>query len=896
MSQSFKTIYFSDYPTEASHKKNLTLAFSSKDAGVYEAFRALSSQELREILGHHTYETLHRAAAQEGVAVNTYCLRLLRRAVAEVSSTRQPTRPGLIAAPPHLFEPIQTTFRGGQSEPLHDWYPYLEGYSPQFVEQVLQEFAPQATRVLDPFAGTGTTPLTAAKLGRRAFYCELNPLLQYLIEVKTSALTADDVTRQRWSAHLRAIADRLQISLTDAAPDEQLKETYPATFGDSKFFDDDIFNEILRARTFIDELACTEPFVARFVAVAVLSSLLPASRLIRRGDVRFKTVAELKRQSEKLIPAVQKLLHLIAADLERFKPITQHPVLVCENARCLNSIPPLETDAIITSPPYLNGTNYFRNTKVELWFLRCLRKASDLTAFRQRTITAGINDVTVGKSLTGGLPDSIATLVARLKETAYDMRIPLMVATYFADMDAVCKGLKRHLTRDCSLMIDIGDSVYGGVHVPTHTLLTELLTTQGFSFEREIVLRRRMSRSGGALQQLLLVFRAPRAARARQGSPRLDVERSQKWARFKAALPHQKGEYARRNWGHPLHSLCSYQGKMKPSLAHYLVKTFVPAGGRMLDVFGGTGTIPFEAALRGARAWSFDISPAAHHISSAKLGSHDPQQCIRLMDSLEEFLCVGRIRQADIDAAQEIRFNGALPDYFSPETFKEIILARRYFSEHQPRTPSESLVFAALLHILHGNRPYALSRRSHPITPFAPSGTAEYRSLMKSLRAKVNRSLTLQYPAEFMPGTALMQDATSWWPQEINELDVIITSPPFFDSTRFYLANWMRLWFCGWEWHSFKTQPLAYVDERQKTGFQIYKPIFRQARERLKTDGVFVLHLGESRKCDMGESLRQAASRWFNVIDLFSESVGHCESHGIRDKGTVTSHQYLVLH
>ena len=30
-------------------------------------------------------------------------------------------------------------------------------------------------------------------------------------------------------------------------------------------------------------------------------------------------------------------------------------------------------------------------------------------------------------------------------------------------------------------------------------------------------------------------------------------------------------------------------------------------------------------------------------------------------------------------------------------------------------------------------------------------------------------------------------------------------------------------------------------------------------------------------------------------IDVFAESVAHCESHGIRDKGTVVEHTYLIL-
>ncbi len=39
-----------------------------------------------------------------------------------------------------------------------------------------------ARTILDPFAGTGTTPLVATRLGLCAYCCELNPLLQQLIE------------------------------------------------------------------------------------------------------------------------------------------------------------------------------------------------------------------------------------------------------------------------------------------------------------------------------------------------------------------------------------------------------------------------------------------------------------------------------------------------------------------------------------------------------------------------------------------------------------------------------------------------------------------------------------------------------------------------------------------
>jgi len=897
MSQKFKNIYFSDYPAESPQKRNLTLAFGNKDSHIYDQVKTLSSFELRELLGHHTFASLQQAAQQECLPFGTYCLRLLRQKLPGVSEPKQPYQLSLLPESIRPFiEPIQATFKGGETEPLHAWYPYLEGYSPRFVEQALQEFAPHATRVFDPFAGMGTTPLTVARMEKNAFYCELNPLLQYLTDVKALALTLDEISRKKISTFLRSLAIRLEEFVADAQPDFQLAQSYTQTFGESSFFDPETYEKILRTRSAIDRLSCTEPLAAQFITVAVLANLIPASRLIRRGDVRFKTEQELKRKQIKLIPAVKDQLLLISSDLNKLNPIAQRPILVCEDARELSNLPSLDIEAVITSPPYLNGTNYFRNTKVELWFLRCLRSPEDLSGFRYKAVTAGINDVTVKKNNN----DEIAHLkqiVAQLAVSAYDRRIPQMVSSYFSDMKAIFGALKNHLTDNAILLIDIGDSSYGNVHVPTDTLLSKLLISEGFSLEREIPLRKRMSRGGFPLKQALLIFRYSRSHRrqAKEAKVSYIANWTSSWETFKAELPHQRGDFARRNWGHPLHSLCSYQGKIKPSLASHLVKTFLSSGQALLDPFAGTGTIPFEAALQGITAWAFEINPAALHIAAAKLGQPDTQSCHRCLNFLEAFINDQTITDEEMTSAEKIRFNGPLPTYFDTTTFREILLARRYFLKHPPQTSSESLILASLLHILHGNRPYALSRRSHPITPFAPTGPAEYRPLIPRLRDKVNRSLAVSYSDHFISGKALFQDATSWWPQAVDQLDAIITSPPFFDSTRFYLANWMRLWFCGWESEDFRTQPLSFVDERQKVSFEIYEPIFRQARERLKPGGVMVLHLGKSRKCDMAQALSQVARRWFRVTDIFSENVEHCESHGIRDKGAVTSHQYLVL-
>lgn len=912
MKQRFKTVYFPDPGVSDAGQKNLKLAFSERDDDIYNLVHPISSHDVRQLLGFAGYEDLRKAAGDDDLPLNTFCMRLLRqRCRALRESSVQYALPGL--SPLSLpFSPIHATFKGGEKEPLHLWYPFLEGYSPSFVREVLQQHAPEARRVLDPFAGTGTTPLTAARMSLNSFYCELNPLLQFLIQAKFRALTLTSSLKQATLDILTQISADFGGRVTREPTDGDLDLAHARVFGRSVFFAQDVYQQVLRSRQMIDKLQCTSPVAAELLTVAVVSSLVPASLLIRRGDLRFKTAEEAGRHQAGFIDIARSQLDRIIADLELHGgtlPNAYLPALLCEDARSLGRLPSQSIDCVVTSPPYLNGTNYFRNTKLELWFLRCLRMPDDLVHFRERAVTAGINDVSPRKGVAEAHP-AVQSVVDQLAASAYDRRIPIMVRSYFEDMRAVFAGIRAHLTPQATIAIDIGDSIYGGVSVPTDAILSEVLSDLGFEKKDTVLLRRRLSRNGGTLRQVLMLFslrgRYPGLAERRSSygthQPKQECAWrtapnvwAQAWSAFRKDLPHQQDPFHHRNWGHRLHSLCSYDGKMKPSLAYHLIRSFVPPFGAVLDPFAGVGTIPFEAALHGVRSYSFEISPAAYAIATAKLHIPDPATCRSLLNDLASFIRSGKPTQNERESARSISFNKPLPTYYHAQTLDEVLLARRYFMNCPPGNPSQHLVFASLLHILHGNRPYALSRRSHPITPFAPTGPDEYRALIPRLHDKVERSLAADYPTEFAPGQVYRQDATSWWPQEVSNIDAVVTSPPFYDSTRFYLSNWLRLWFCGWEAADFHSKPLAFIDERQKQTFAVYESVFRQARERLKPDGVMVLHLGKSRKCDMAEVLAHVAAPWFDVADRFSESVSHCETHGIRDKGAVKEHQYLVL-
>jgi DNA modification methylase len=793
--------------------------------------------------------------------------------------------------PPPLFAPKDATFHQCKQEPLHNWYPYLEGFGPDFVESVLSKYLPNAKRIIDPFVGSGTTPLVLSELGVECGYCEANPVMREVTRIKTTAARMQIGDRGALASRIRSLAKDLPTLLADAQTDPNLASSYEQCFGKSRFFSEVAFEAVLKLRTLVDSLHKSDPSLSDVLSLATLSKIVICSRLKRAGDVRFKTEKELQRSPISIVSEICSHLEVMAQDCVRSQVCLADASLLCFDARTLDTMPSYHADGVITSPPYLNGTNYIRNTKLELWFTRFLRNSSGLRDLRDTVVTSGINDV-AGIQDYEPVTKSVEDVVAQLRNHAYDQRIPRMVAAYFSDMAKVFRGLYRHTAPSAVICVDIGDSRYGGVNVPTHSLLGDIAQTEGLQLIESVMLRKRLSKDRTPLTQRLLIFHK---LQKHKRSPKHSVSWDKRWSNFKAGLPHQKPPFTKRNWGNPLHSLCSYHGKLKPSIAYHLVNTFTEPGQTIVDPFSGAGTIPFEAALSGRLAHALDISQLSYAISKGKISLPQLEGINQRLSELSDWLKVNTPTAEDIANAKLIRFNGPVDSYFHTDTFAEILLARRYFAHSRDDSPEWALLLASMLHILHGNRPYALSRRSHPITPFAPSGPATYKSLIDKLSVKVHKSISEARPVTFTEGRCYQADSLQEWPEEVREIDALITSPPFFDSTRFYMTNWMRFWFCGWERGDFDKRPASFLEQKQKESLEIYTNLFEIAKPRLKKGGLIVLHLGASRKCDMGKELSALGSQVFELVDCFNEDVKHCEKHGVRDKGTVTGHQYLIL-
>lgn len=359
---------------------------------------------------------------------------------------------------------------------------------------------------------------------------------------------------------------------------------------------------------------------------------------------------------------------------------------------------------------------------------------------------------------------------------------------------------------------------------------------------------------------------------------------------FFSLFPYTDFPFNKRNWGHNLHTLCSYQSKLKASIAYYLVQSFSKPGDKILDPFSGVGTIPFEACLNGRSGYGVDINPVAYHTSLAKIQVPKKKNVLTYLEKLEKYL---KRNQPDYTVVDEYTRR-----FYHSKTLDEILISRNFFIETDKKIkdPAFSFLLSCMLHILHGNRPYALSRRSHNLIPLKPTGPTIYKSVIDSLLNKINISFKNPLPQRYKKGDIKIGSVMNI-PYKKKYFDSILTSPPFWSSTRFYANNRIRLWFCGWNYRIQENKGRTeFFEELQKEDISVYQKVFLQFYDVLKHDGLCILHLGVVPNLDVGKEIIQfAENAKFKFVDLIYENIEHVERHGMKDQGITKAHEFLIL-
>ena len=130
---------------------------------------------------------------------------------------------------------------------VHRLHPYLGKFIPQLVEALLERYVPPGGRVLDPFAGSGTTLVQALESGYDATAVEIAAFNVLLMRVKTRPYNLDALRRELVWAYDRVA----EFQPSGRYPDEA-SEFVRAWYGPAAT------EELLHCRSLVDEVGAAD--------------------------------------------------------------------------------------------------------------------------------------------------------------------------------------------------------------------------------------------------------------------------------------------------------------------------------------------------------------------------------------------------------------------------------------------------------------------------------------------------------------------------------------------------------------------------------------------------------------------------------------------------------------
>ena len=78
--------------------------------------------------------------------------------------------------------------------PFHQWFRYREGFSGNLIKELIRDSgATKDEIIVDPFSGSGTTPVVAVLNGYNGLGIDINPLSAFLANVKMQKYTQKEL-------------------------------------------------------------------------------------------------------------------------------------------------------------------------------------------------------------------------------------------------------------------------------------------------------------------------------------------------------------------------------------------------------------------------------------------------------------------------------------------------------------------------------------------------------------------------------------------------------------------------------------------------------------------------------------------------------------------------------
>lgn len=339
----------------------------------------------------------------------------------------------------------------------------------RLADRLIQRYAAEADSVLDPFCGSGAIVVAANRAGLRASGVDLNPISELFYRVKVQGFNSARARElgEAWVAEAQRPIEPLPVDWS----------------GKNYWFTPGALNKFERLRA----AGGNVPLRGSPECWPVLLSYALAVRLCSRADQRSPKpfISQQARRSRAgrhfdpygvMLKLLEELSTLYEGDRGASVGSRFACADVCDPRRSLRSLG--RHSHVMTSPPYVNAQDYFRNFKLELHLLE------GVLPFKVKDVKERFVGRERGRLLEGVPRESIErdfTLAPELRSLkARNPRLCAVVHRYFHDMNTAFDTIRNMLNDNARLVVVCGDNLVGGVRVCTWSVLHAIIENKGF--------------------------------------------------------------------------------------------------------------------------------------------------------------------------------------------------------------------------------------------------------------------------------------------------------------------------------------------------------------------------------------------------------------------------------
>jgi len=411
----------------------------------------------------------------------------------------------------------------------HDWYRFVLSYPPHLVRSYLETFdIRKGGCILDPFCGTGTTPVECRKSGYNSVGIEAHPMAHFASCTKLDwSLDPDRLERTAVAVAERSISeletqgviDDPQPNLIHEPPNDLLLRKLP----------DDAFQLLLTnsisALPLHKTLLLLRNIDSADYGVAHLRLALAKGLVTSISNLHFGPEVGVGPAKED-VPVVSTWLGLVRKvvnDLRVLDHGTSATSMIhhADSRQLAQFVRRGSIDAVITSPPYPNEKDYTRTTRLEsvvLGFFRDKKALQSLKRTMLRSNTRGVYKGDDDDQWVAEFPE-IQRIAAEIearrieleKTSGFERLYARVTKLYFGGMARHLAELRPLLRPGASLAYVVGDQAsYLRIMIRTGQILGTIAEKLGYTVDRIDLFRTRLATATREqLREEVVVLRWP---------------------------------------------------------------------------------------------------------------------------------------------------------------------------------------------------------------------------------------------------------------------------------------------------------------------------------------------------------------------------------------------------